>query len=171
MTEHLKTESQSYTIPCIGMVRSKLTGVMGNPDYGVPSMIEVDSCWANGLTGIEQFSHLWVIYYQHERLEWMQQRNWGSPMRTIVPDPDPRAGNGIFTIRAPCRPAGLGSCIVRLLRREQQTLVVEGLDAINGTPVMDIKVYIPKFDAVPDAETPENWITGMQKRYQQENRS
>ena len=170
MTENPKVLSPCYTIPSIGIVRSGLIGVMGVPDYGRASTIEVNSCWTEGLTGIEAFSHLWIIYYQHERLEWMQQRGWGSPNRTTVPDPDPRAGNGIFTIRAPCRPAGLGSCVVRLVRREQQMLVVEGLDAIDGTPVVDIKVYIPGFNAFPDAKIPKKWITGMQKRYRQENR-
>ena len=69
-----------------------------------------------------------------------------------------RAGlPGVYSTRSPSRPSAMGSCVVELLKLEGNRLYVKGLDAIDGTPVLDIKIYIPHYDAFPLAETPLNW--------------
>jgi len=66
---------------------------------------------------------------------------------------------GLFATRAPHRPNPVGKATVRLLVRRCNRLRVQGLDAIDGTPVIDIKPYIPGYDSVADAEVP-SWVTG-----------
>jgi tRNA-Thr(GGU) m(6)t(6)A37 methyltransferase TsaA len=67
---------------------------------------------------------------------------------------------GLFATRSPHRPNSLGEATVRLLQRRGNVLKVQGLDAINGTPVIDIKPYIPGYDSVNDASVPK-WITSL----------
>jgi len=71
---------------------------------------------------------------------------------------------GIFAQRARHRPNPIGVTAVKLLRREGNRLVVQGLDAINGTPVVDVKPYVPPFDAVESPRVPE-WITRLMEGY------
>ncbi len=102
------------------------------------------------LRGIEQFSHLWVIFDFSEA-----HRDGWSP--TVRP---PRLGGnmrvGVFASRSPFRPNSLGLSSVRLVgvehsEREGDVLLVEGVDMLNGTPVYDIKPYLPGADSHPDA--------------------
>ncbi len=67
---------------------------------------------------------------------------------------------GVYSTRSPSRPSAMGSCIVELLKCEKNRLYVKGLDAIDGTPILDIKIYIPHYDSFPLAETPLNWCKG-----------
>lgn len=71
---------------------------------------------------------------------------------------------GIFAQRARHRPNPIGVTAVKLLRREKNRLFVQGLDAINGTPVLDVKPYVPAFDAADSARVPE-WIHRLMERY------
>jgi tRNA (Thr-GGU) A37 N-methylase len=71
---------------------------------------------------------------------------------------------GIFAQRARHRPSPIGVTAVTLLRRDENRLVVQGLDAIDGTPVIDVKPYVPAFDAVQLARVPE-WIPRLLERY------
>jgi tRNA (Thr-GGU) A37 N-methylase len=71
---------------------------------------------------------------------------------------------GIFAQRARHRPNPIGVTAVKLLRREENRLVVQGLDAINGTPVVDVKPYVPQFDAVGSPTVPD-WLTRLMARY------
>jgi hypothetical protein len=67
---------------------------------------------------------------------------------------------GVYAGRSPSRPSGMGSCVVEIIKREGNKITVKGLDAIDGTPVLDIKPYIPHYDAFPLAEVPLNWCMG-----------
>ena len=64
---------------------------------------------------------------------------------------------GVFATRSPDRPNPIGKATVRLLQRQGNILMVEGLDAIDGTPVIDIKPYIPGYDSVENAKAP-SWV-------------
>jgi hypothetical protein len=64
---------------------------------------------------------------------------------------------GIYTSRSPARPSGIGSCVAELLRRRGNRLLVRGLDAFDGTAILDIKIYIPRYDSFPLAEAPLHW--------------
>jgi tRNA (adenine37-N6)-methyltransferase len=157
---------QPIPIQPIGVVEASVSDVMGSPDYDTPCAIRIFPQFLPGLAGIERFSHFHVIYHQNRAAEWKKERNWPIDNPLVVPPPDPRAGSGVFTIRAPCRPACLGSSVVKLQSVEGDRLIITGLDALDGTPVLDIKMYNPEFDCFHDATIPDGWKPGMQRRYQ-----
>lgn len=148
---------KSVTIPSVGTIESPWKSVDDLCDYRGESRIVLDPEWLHALTGVEYFSHLWVIYHQNRASEWLRAKGLGEMPPQTFPLGDERAGQGIFSARAPGRPAGLGSCIVELVCRMGTTLVVRGLDALDGTPVLDLKPYVPQFDAFPDAVIPLDW--------------
>ena len=118
----------------------------------VVSTIVVAPEWVEGLDGIEAFSHIIVIFY-------LDRAQGERPLR-LKTHPMGRRGLpevGIFATRTPFRPNGIGLTTVRLLRREGNELTVEGLDAYDGTPVLDIKPYLPRGDRVADA-TVAGWV-------------
>jgi len=155
--------TEPFTLTPIGEVDSPFRTVADGCDYRSESRLVLRPELLPGLVGIEYFSHLCVIYRQHRSAEWLHSRGWGSAPPLVLPAGDDRAGQGVFSSRAPCRPAGLGSCVVALLRREENTLVVRGLDALHGTPLVDIKPYVPHFDAFPDAAVPRHWARVMDR--------
>jgi len=65
---------------------------------------------------------------------------------------------GLFATRSPLRPNAVGVSVVRIVHRRKNVLRVRGLDALNGTPVLDLKPYLPPYDSVPDAKLPQ-WAT------------
>jgi len=112
-----------------------------------------------GLTGLEHFSHIYVYYHQHRRQEWQQAVGWadsGAQMLTMPLAGEPSC-KGIYTTRAPARPSGIGTCVCELVRKEGNRLFVRGLDAFNGTAVLDIKIYLPRYDSFPNASAPLHW--------------
>lgn len=100
----------------------------------VEGRIEVFAEFGPGLTDIDGFSHLFVIFVFHEA---------GEAKLLSKPPFDDRI-HGVFAMRSPHRPNPIGLTIVRLLGREGNALKVAGLDMIDGTPVLDIKPYIQK---------------------------
>lgn len=125
----------------------------------VVSEIVLDETFSDGLEGIEQFSHLLILFWMHRAAEAEPLRMRRRPQgRADMPEV------GLFAQRARHRPNPIGVTAVRLLRRDKNRLVVEGLDAINGTPVLDVKPYVPAFDAVEAARVPQ-WVTRLMERY------
>lgn len=106
------------------------------------------------LDGIEGYSHVIVVFYLHavpdEELTSGRIHPRGDPQYPL---------QGVLATRSQRRPNGIGVAVVPLLRRRRNVLRVRGLDAIHGTPVLDIKPYIPRYDSVPDAKVPD-WVTG-----------
>jgi len=124
--------------------------------YEAESVIRIREDLAEGLLGLERFSHIWVMYHQHRRKDWQKFVKWtggDEQVLTLGLAGEPPC-KGIYTTRAPARPSGIGSCVVELLRREGDRLHVRGLDAFDGTAVLDIKVYVPSYDCFPLAEAP-----------------
>lgn len=112
-----------------------------------------------GLTGLEHFSHLYVYYHQHRRKEWQQAVGWAdsdAQMLTMPLSGEPSC-KGIYTTRAPARPSGIGTCVCELVRKEGNRLFVRGLDAFDGTAVLDIKIYLARYDSFPNASAPLHW--------------
>lgn len=106
------------------------------------------------LDAIEGYSHIVVIFYLHGVPE--EERVSGR----IHPRGDPQYPlQGVLATRSQRRPSGIGITVVPLLRRRKNILRVEGLDAIEGTPILDIKPYIPHYDSVSDARIPD-WARG-----------
>jgi len=115
------------------------------------SKIKIFPEYLKGLRNIDQFSHLIVLY-------WLSLRDNEDERRTLSVIPRKHLGAprmGVFATRSPSRPNPIGLCVVRLLKVEDDGLLVEGLDALEGTPIVDIKPYIPRADVVPDAAVPE----------------
>ena len=129
-------------------------------DWGhVVSEVVLDETLADGLEGIEAFSHVLVLYWMHRAAEAEPVRMRRRPQgREDMPEV------GIFAQRARHRPNPVGVTAVELLRREKNRLVVRGLDAINGTPVLDVKPYVPQFDAVTSPRVPA-WIDQLMEGY------
>jgi tRNA-Thr(GGU) m(6)t(6)A37 methyltransferase TsaA len=100
------------------------------------SQIEVFKEFEEGLKDIEGFSHIIVIYWFHK----------SQGYHLLVKTPWDDSLHGLFTTRSPHRPCPLGLIVVELVAREKNILKVKGLDAIDGTPLLDIKPYIPGVD-------------------------
>jgi tRNA-Thr(GGU) m(6)t(6)A37 methyltransferase TsaA len=113
--------------------------------------IEIDAAWARALDGLEEFSHIWVV--------WWLDRYEEPPDFTHV-RPERREEMplvGIFATRSPRRPNPIAVTAVRLLAHEGSRLRVRGLDAYEGTPVLDIKPYLRRGDLIPEATAP-GWL-------------
>jgi tRNA (adenine37-N6)-methyltransferase len=113
--------------------------------------IIIDPSLAEGLDNLVDFSHITIIYYMH--LSHIPAPLKVHPKYRTEPTPV-----GVFASRSPDRPNALGKTTVKLLERHENILKVQGLDAIDGTPVLDIKPYIPDIDSVPHARVPR-WMT------------
>lgn len=97
--------------------------------------------YVEGLKDLDGFSHL-ILLYHFDRA--------GGPVLTVVPFTDD-APRGVFSTRHPQRPNPIGLSIVRLVRVEGVVLHLEDVDVLDGTPLLDIKPYVPRFDAVENA--------------------
>lgn len=95
----------------------------------------------NGLKDLASFSHIWVLFFCQHTRGWRSQ---------VVPPRD-RHKRGVFATRAPARPNPIGLSCLRLLRIDKRTLHVGDHDLLDGTPILDVKPYLPYCDSVPDA--------------------
>jgi tRNA-Thr(GGU) m(6)t(6)A37 methyltransferase TsaA len=111
---------------------------------GSRGKVEIFPQFAEALDDIEEFSHLHLIYWLHRAGEVVSSVAGPSPLK-VVPylDDVPR---GVFATRTPVRPNPLGLSLVRLVERHRNVLLVEDLDVLDGTPLLDIKPYVEKFD-------------------------
>jgi tRNA-Thr(GGU) m(6)t(6)A37 methyltransferase TsaA len=99
------------------------------------------------LRGLEGFERLWVIYVFH------MNEGWSAMVR---PPRGPRIKRGVFATRSPHRPCPIGLSAVELIRVEGRSVHVRGLDLLDGTPVLDLKPYIPYADAFPRSRA--GWV-------------
>ena len=125
----------------IGTIRSPFEGVEKVPIQpaaasGIRGTVEVSAEFVDGLQDLSGFSHIILLYHFHRVTE---------ARLTVVPFLDDRA-RGVFATRAPSRPNPIGLSIVRLLGIEGNVLQIENVDMVDGTPLLDIKPYVPEFD-------------------------
>jgi len=137
----------------IGIIHSPFTDITGMPiqptgAWGIRGTVEIFSEYAEGLTDIEGFSHLFLIYVFH---------CCPSYQLTVRPFLD-TTSRGVFATRAPRRPNAIGLSIVRLIEVNGTTLSIEDVDLLDGTPLLDLKPYVPAFDLYPDASS--GWLEG-----------
>ena len=140
------------TLKAIGIVSNGIKEPVRQSWEKVVSEIVIDPSLTEALDGLEEFSHIVVLYWMHRVTEDEAPLKVHPMRRQELPL------TGIFATRAPSRPNRIGITSVRLLKRKGNTLMVKGLDALDGTPVIDIKPYIPVADLVADAKVPQ-WIT------------
>ena len=147
-----------YTIKAIARIRSDFPTKFGIPrQAGIVEELEARIVFEpeyrnpDALRGLEGFSHIWLIWQFSEAV----REDWSPTVRP------PRLGGntrmGVFATRSPFRPNALGLSCVRLLgiedTEEGKTLRVAGADLMDGTPIFDIKPYIPYADCKPEAES------------------
>lgn len=141
---------EPVTIRPIAVVRNRVREPRPDGWAGLRSDLIVREDLTGALEGIEAYSHLIVVFAFHLVPE--EARTAG----TLHPRGDPSLPEqGVLATRSQLRPSPLGVSVVPLLRRRRNILRVEGLDAVDGTPVLDIKPYFPNYDSVPNASVPE----------------
>jgi tRNA-Thr(GGU) m(6)t(6)A37 methyltransferase TsaA len=132
----------SFVVTPIGIIHSPFRTRKGAPRQGRFSdaqvTLEILPEFTEGLQDVEQQPHLIVLY-------WLDRSD-----RTTLKAIPPHTGieHGVFATRSPDRPNPIGICIVELVRREGNQLFVRGLDALDGTPLLDIKPYSAAIDSV-----------------------
>jgi len=145
--------TEPVALKAIGIVRNRVQEPRMEGWDEVPSDIIVKKELTGALDGLEGYSHVLVLFYLHRVSDEERARTHCHPRG------DPRYPlQGVLATRTQHRPNPIGASVVRLLRRRRNVLRVQGLDAINGTPVLDIKPYIPHYDAPSEVRVPE-WIT------------
>ena len=143
----------------IGVVRSPVTEAVDEGWGGVVSEIHLQESLAAGLQGIEQFSHILVIFFMHQSTfdlaaDLVRRPRGRSDMPLV----------GAFAQRARHRPNPIGITTVQLVEVKGNVLRVKGLDAVDGTPVLDLKPYLPAFDCRPGAKIPQ-WVERLMEGY------
>lgn len=135
----------------IGFVKTKAIGKEVKDKDNVSEIVFREDL-AEALEGIEDFSHLFVIFWMHkiskEERKTMKVHPRGRRDMPLL---------GTFSTRTPYRPNPIGLTVVELLEVEKNVLIVRGLDAFDGTPVLDIKPF-DKWDVAEDARVPEWWM-------------
>jgi tRNA-Thr(GGU) m(6)t(6)A37 methyltransferase TsaA len=126
----------------IGIVHSPLKSASGAPlqplsARNIEGTLEIYPAYASGLKDLNGFSHLILVYHLHLSRE---------ASLTVRPFLDKRS-HGIFATRAPVRPNPIGISVVRLSKVKGRMISVRDLDIVDGTPLLDIKPYVPEFDA------------------------
>ncbi|MFC2006401.1 tRNA (N6-threonylcarbamoyladenosine(37)-N6)-methyltransferase TrmO [Chloroflexota bacterium] len=151
----MSNELPPMTLKAIGIVRNEVKEVP--PDrrdwwQEVVSEITIDSSLTEALDGLEEFSHIVVLFWFHKIT------SQEMPLKIHPMGRKERPLTGLFATRTPNRPNRIGKATVRLLQRQGSILMVKGLDALDGTPVIDIKPYLPGYDSAADTKVPQ-WVT------------
>ena len=133
------------TFSPIGIIRSPHTDLAGMPIQpagakGVRGTVILDEKYRGGLRDLDGFSRIILIYTLHRANGYALE---------VVPFLD-TVPHGIFATRAPKRPNAIGLSVVRLVAVNGNELVIEDVDILDGTPLLDIKPYVPAFDCFPD---------------------
>lgn len=137
--------------------RSRVTGA--RESRRVISELVIDSNLAGILDGIEDFSHLLVLYWAHrvppEGRSLLKAHPMGRKDLPLV---------GIFATCSPARPNTICATVVRLIKCQENTLIVEGLDALDGSPIVDIKPYNPYYYATGDVKV-AGWMERIHREF------
>jgi tRNA-Thr(GGU) m(6)t(6)A37 methyltransferase TsaA len=141
----------SLTITPIGIIHTPFTERKGTPiqpsaGRGIRGTVELKPEYRGGLSDLEGFERIWLIYHFHKS---------GAFKLMVVPFRD-TVERGLFSTRAPVRPNNIGLSCVRLVEVKDRLLIVEDVDMLDGTPLLDIKPYVPEFDAYHQGRT--GWL-------------
>lgn len=152
-----------YTIRPIGKIKTVFEDKTTAPVQGVftdasSGTVEIFEEFAEGLKDLDGFTHIYLLYV-FDRAGDVQL------VRKPFLDDTPR---GLFSTRHPCRPNSIGITVVKLKSINGRFLEIEGIDVLDGTPLVDIKPYVRRFDSFPDAS--EGWLENVNERKKPENR-
>jgi tRNA-Thr(GGU) m(6)t(6)A37 methyltransferase TsaA len=149
----------SIKLTPIGVVTSEIKEATDENWGSVTSTIKLSPEFAPGLLGLDSFSHAVILTYLHQasfdKAKHLQRRPRGWAHLPLL---------GIFAQRAKSRPNPIGITVVKILSILKDELVVQGLDAVDATPVLDIKPYFPQYDHAPNPRTPA-WVAELMKGY------
>ncbi|MFA5331204.1 MAG: tRNA (N6-threonylcarbamoyladenosine(37)-N6)-methyltransferase TrmO [Methanoregula sp.] len=151
-----KPDQQSFTFQPIGIIHSPFSDIAGMPIQpsgarGIKGTIEIRPELTEGLRDLGDFSRIIMIYAFHRCSDY-------SLLVKPFLDPTP---HGVFATRAPKRPNAIGLSIVRLTGIKGNIIDIEDVDVLDGTPVLDIKPYVPAFDSYSDAKA--GWLDSTSK--------
>ena len=147
----------TMTIEPIGTIHTPFKDLEGMPIQpsgakDVPGTIVLDPKFEQGLDDLEGFSHIILLYQFHQ--------SKGYTLK-VTPFLD-KTQRGLFSTRAPRRPNPIGMSVVRLMKRDQNRLLIKDIDILDGTPLIDIKPYVPQFDKKD--VTASGWLEKSQKK-------
>ena len=136
----------------IGIIHSPFKDIEGMPiqpsgAQGIAGTVEIEPAYADGLKDLEGFSHIILLYHFH------LSKGYSLEVKPFLDN----ALRGVFSTRAPRRPNAMGLSVVRLLRIEGSVLHIEDVDIVDGTPLLDIKPYVPEFDVREVVKT--GWLS------------
>ena len=148
---------ESITFKPIGVIRSEHVEARRTPIQpiyakGCKGRVEIFPEFAEGLRDLQGFSHIYLIFHF----------NRAGAVQLIVKPFLQDIARGVFSTRAPCRPNGIGLSIVELIGRDGNVLLLDGVDILDGTPLLDIKPYSARFDRL------ENTRNGWQDEVDEE---
>ena len=145
---------RNLTLAPIGVVRTPFLERASAPRQGFLAgdvagqlVLERGKNFEDALSDLEGWEYLWVLYWFHENTTWRPK---------VLPPRSAHKRRGVFATRSPHRPNPIGLSVVRLERVEGLTVHVKGVDMLDGSPLLDIKPYVPAADAFPAART--GWL-------------
>lgn len=159
----------SYNVEAIGYLRlerpSKKYQLPRQPESSEPACIELlpGKNFEQALEGLEQFSHLWILFWMHEVT--------GYKPKVRAPGIEKKLG--LFATRSPHRPNPIGLSCVKLIKVESRKIWIEGADILDGTPILDVKPYLAHKEAFSQAkmgwiekriEAKIEWETGLYQK-------
>lgn len=144
----------------IGIIHSPFKDTKGMPIQpiaakGIKGTIAMQEEYVEGLKDLNGFSHIILLYHFH------LSRGYSLTVKPFLDD----KLRGVFATRAPRRPNPIGISIVRLLSIEGKILSIEDIDIVDGTPLLDIKPYVPEFDSMLTAK--KGWLSDKVKQARQ----
>jgi len=135
------TRKEQFALKTIGRIHTPFREAAGTPVQssmakGARGTVQIFPEYAKGLSDLEGFERIWLVYWFDRAV----------PNRlTVKPYLDDKV-HGVFATRAPCRPNRLGISSVQLIEIKENVLEVADVDVLDGTPLLDIKPYCPRFD-------------------------
>lgn len=148
-----------YQIKPIGIIHSPYQSIENMPIQpkgasAVAGHVILDEKYADGLKDLDSFSHIYLLYIFHEAKRTEMH---------VTPFMDDQV-RGVFATRSPLRPNHMGISVVNLIKVEGNKVFVKGIDVLDGTPLLDIKPYIEKFDAVQNSVS--GWLKASDEEIQ-----
>lgn len=155
----MNMERSSFSLQRIGTVYSKIEKKVYTNWGNVISEIHLESEYAEGLLRLEEYSHAIIVFFM-DQFESSETK----VMRKKPRDREDMPETGVFAQRTKYRPNPIGISVVKIIEIQDTIMKVQGLDANNNTPVLDIKPYITEFDTRNNVVVPE-WMKNLMENY------